>query len=263
MKRGGFFIRMKITDSDVKRIALGSISDRGARNYQEDSFGFSSVKKADVEKCGFTAVVADGMGGMSGGAKVSAYVVSSLLELIRDSAPDIPRHILLSKALCRINENVVLSGIGGGSTAVSAVCTSKGIYWCTVGDSRIYLFSGGTLTALNEDGDYMNRLMEQVISGDMTFDEAGENKKKDSLAQYIGCKNGISPDGNPKPFVPSLGDKLLLCTDGVYNALSETELSESLSMHADEAAADIRNKVLLKGFKDQDNFTAVVLEFTK
>lgn len=254
---------MKFADSDVKKIAFGCISDRGARNYQEDSFGFSSIRKADVEKYGFMAVVADGMGGLSGGDKVSAYVVSAMLEILSGSDPKVPRHILLSKALCQINGNVLMSGIPGGSTAVVTLCTPAGVYWCTAGDSRIYLFRDDVLTPLNEDSDYMNRLIEQVISGDMTFDEAGENSKKDALAQYIGCKNGISPDGNAKPLVPKNRDKLLLCSDGVYNALSAEELSAALAKNADEAAADILAGVQGKGYSNQDNFTAVVLEFIK
>ena len=263
MRRGGLSIRLKFADSDVKKIALGCISDRGARNYQEDSFGFSSIRKADVGQFGFMAVVADGMGGLSGGDRVSAYVVSAMLEILRSSDPKIPRHILLSKALCQINGNILMSGIPGGSTAVVVLCTSVEIYWCTAGDSRIYLFRDDKLTPLNEDSDYMNRLIEQVISGDMTFDEAGENSKKDALAQYIGCKDGISPDGNAKPLIPKNGDRLLLCSDGVYNALSAEELAGALAENADAAAATILSKVQEKGYSNQDNFTAVVLEFIK
>lgn len=263
MKRDEFVIRMRFADSDVKKIFLGSINGIGARNYQEDSFGFSSIQKEDVEECGFAAVVADGMGGLSGGDQVSAYVVSSMLDTIKNSDKNTSRNILLSRSLCHMNSSVVSSDIHGGSTAVAAWCTSNGIYWCAVGDSRIYLFREGRLTSLNEDGDYMNQLIERVISGEMTFDEAGSDSKKDALAQYIGFKDGIVPEGNAKPLIPQDQDKLLLCTDGVYNALSEMEISGSMYKPANEAAADIQERILSKGYSNQDNFTAVVLEFVR
>ncbi|MCM1327822.1 MAG: protein phosphatase 2C domain-containing protein [Ruminococcus sp.] len=260
---GKFFVRMKFDGSDVRKISFGSISNRGARNYQEDSFGFSSFEKEDVKNFGFTAVVADGMGGLSNGDKISGYVVSSMLEMIKSRTPDIPMHIYLSRALKAVNGSVLASGIKGGSTAVVVTCQPSGVHWCTAGDSRVYLFREGKLTALNEDSDYLNDLIEQVIAGDMTFEEAGENSKKDALAQYIGFKGGINPDGNSKPFIPQRGDKLLLCSDGVYNALTKEELIQALSLEAAEAAQLIENRVLSKGYSTQDNFTAVVLEFFK
>ncbi|MCM1523005.1 MAG: serine/threonine-protein phosphatase [Ruminococcus sp.] len=256
-------MRMRFNCSDVRRIEFGSISNRGARNYQEDSFGFSSFDKADVKKNGFTVVVADGMGGLSEGDKVSSYVVSAMLEMQKNRSPAVPVHIYLAQSLQMINSSVLASGIKGGSTAVTVTCLPSGVHWCTAGDSRVYLFREQRLTALNEDSDYMNSLIEQVISGGMTFEEAGEDSKKDALAQYIGYKGGISPDVNPKPFVPQRNDKLLLCSDGVYNALTAAELGEALSFEASEAAQTIENRVLAKGYSNQDNFTAVVLGFIR
>ena len=64
-----------------------------------------------------------------------------------------------------------------------------------------------------------------------------------------------------KPLIPEKNDKLLMCSDGVYNALSSDELSEALSYPAGEAAVKIENLVISKGYSNQDNFTAVVLEF--
>lgn len=254
---------MKFENSDVRKIAFGSISNQGARNYQEDSFGFSSFEKESVKKYGFTAVVADGMGGLSGGDRISAYVVSSMLEMQKSRNVTMPVHIHLAQSLRMINNGVLSSGIKGGSTAVVVMCLPSGVHWCTAGDSRVYLFRDGRLTALNEDSDYFNHLIEQVISGDITFEEAGEDTKKDALAQYVGYKGGITPDGNSKPFVPKKNDKLLLCSDGVYNALNAEELIESLAFDAAEAANIIENRVLAKAYSNQDNFTAVVLEFIK
>lgn len=264
MSRSKFFVRMKFNGSEARRIAFGSISNRGARDYQEDNFGFSSFEKENVKNYGFSAVVADGMGGLSGGDRISSYVVSAMLEMQKSRNAAAPVHIYLAQAMQRINDSVLSSGIKGGSTAAAVTCLPDGIYWCTVGDSRVYLFRDGRLIALNEDSDYMNNdLIDRVIAGDMTFEEAGGDSKKDALARYIGYKGGISPDGNSKPFVPKKNDKLLLCSDGVYNALTPTELMESLGLEAFNAAQDIENRVLAKHYSNQDNFTAVVLGFIR
>lgn len=263
MSRSKFFVRMKFKGSEARRIAFGSISNRGARDYQEDNFGFSSFESENVKNYGFSAVVADGMGGLSGGDRISAYVVSAMLEMQKSRNADAPVHIYLSQALQMINDSVLASGIRGGSTAVAVTCLPDGIYWCTVGDSRVYLFREGKLIALNEDNDHMNDLIEKVIAGDMTFEEAYGDSKKDALAQYVGHKGGISPDGNSKPFTPQKNDKLLLCSDGVYNALTTAELMESLKLEPYAAAQEIENKVLAKHYSNQDNFTAVVLGFIR
>lgn len=263
MKRNSAYIRMKFASSDVKKIAFGCINNQGARNYQEDSFGFSSVEPAEIKRQGFTAIVADGMGGLSGGAQISGYFVSAMLEMQKNRDPNVPVNIHLAQSIRMINTSVLTSGMKGGTTAAIVMCVPAGIYWCTAGDSRVYLARGGNLTALNEDTDYLNRLIEQVISGELTYEDAGSDPKKDALAQYIGYKGGINPDVNAKPFTPQNKDKILICSDGVYNALPAAELTEALANPASAAAEIIETRVLSKGYPDQDNFTAIVLEFMK
>lgn len=263
MGRKSFFIRMRFSGTNVKKIALGSVNNRGARNYQEDSFGFSSIDKKDLEEYGFTAIVADGMGGLSGGAQVSDYVVSTMLDMQMNRDLSVPIYLHLYQSLFAVNNGILRSGMKGGSTAVVVTCLPTGIYWCTVGDSRVYLYRNGILTAMNEDTDYMNRLLERVITGELRLEDALRDKKKDSLAQYMGYKGGIVPDVNSKPLVPRKNDKLLLCTDGVYNALTVKELNDALSRPAGEAAAQIEGMIVAKGYSTQDNFTAIVVEFIR
>lgn len=71
----------------------------------------------------------------------------------------------------------------------------------------------------------------------------------------------LHPDVNIKPFLPETGDKLLLCSDGVYNALSENELLIQLVKKPQHCADGIVAAVLNKGYKNQDNFTSVIVEF--
>lgn len=255
-----FKVDLKIDGTNVRKVAIGNSQDRGARDYQEDSFGFSSLDSATVSRYGFTAIVSDGMGGLSCGDRVSAYTVSAMLEK-NICADGFPPHVSFTRRIREINKCVADSGIGGGCTAAAVLCTKSGIYWCSVGDSRIYLYRGGSLCSLTEDSDYHNVLFDQVISGDMSCTQASSDPQKDSLAHYIGYKGEVTPDVNIRPFIPQKGDRILICSDGVYNALSNEELSRSLLLHAHEAAQDIMSRIMLKNYSNQDNYTSVVLEF--
>lgn len=97
-----FSVRLKINGSDVKRIAIGNSQHRGARPYQEDSFGYTPLDRA--EKDGFAAVVADGMGGLSAGDKVSAYAVSAMLEMRYQVQSMSPVPVRFRQMLSAIND---------------------------------------------------------------------------------------------------------------------------------------------------------------
>lgn len=256
-----FIIPLKIHNSAVEKITVGSISNKGARPYQEDSFGFSPVDKKSVSEYGFLSVLGDGMGGLSDGGFASDCFVTAMLEMHRSRNRSVPAHIHLKRSFREINERLIASGTQGGTTAAAVLCLSSGIYWCTLGDSRIYLFRNGIPTALNEDTDYLNRLLDDVIKGNLSLDQALSDPKRDSLEQYIGFKGDIFPDGNFRPLIPQKNDRLLLCSDGVYNALSGSELCKAMEYPPGEAAEKLEEAVLSKGFSDQDNFTAVILCF--
>lgn len=247
-----------VTNSDVVRISLGSAQSCGTREHQEDSFGYTPIYRIDSN--GFLAVVADGIGGLTDGDKASSYVVTSLLgmsDLIggRNIADKFRRLV------SQLNYDVFHGGTGG-CTLAAVYCCKDGIYWCSVGDSRIYLYRGGMAFQMSEDSNYQNQLLDDVIAQKLSFKEAIENEKKDSLVHYIGSKSEPIPDVNIHPLVPRSGDKLLICSDGVYNALSTEEISHALLNPAQQAADALASAITDKNYTDQDNSTMIVLEFT-
>lgn len=253
-----FVVSLSITGSDVTEISIGNAQSRGARDYQEDNFGYTPLDKVDSN--GFVAVVADGMGGLAAGDKVSAYVVSSLLGM-RDLISGYNVADKFRQMVSQLNHDVVLGGTGGGCTLAAVYCRSDGVYWCSVGDSRIYLLRSGMMFQLSEDGDYQNKLLDDVIAEKLSFEDMIENPKKDSLVHYIGSKSEPMPDVNIRPFVPHSGDKLLICSDGVYNALPDEEMAQALSNPAQQAADALAGAIVNKNYTNQDNNTMIVLEF--
>ena len=246
----------------MENIIAESVRCQGSRPYQEDSFGFSSEHKNAVEKYGFAAVLGDGMGGLADGAQASRNFVSSMLEMHRSRDLQLPAHIFLKQSLRTINGQYTSSGAKGGTTAVTVLCLETGIYWCTLGDSRVYLFRNGILTALSEDTDHLNTLLCGVIRGTLTVSEALADPKKDSLEQYIGYRGNISPDGNIRPLIPEKGDRLLICSDGVYNAVNGEGICSAMSAPIGETAERLKEMVLAAELANQDNFTALILSFS-
>lgn len=239
-------------------VSAGCVQHQGAREYQEDSVGFTPVDGDPMD--GFLAVVADGMGGMASGSFVSGWTVRRMLEAEIGSGHT-PVYQQFTEAARRISGEIAAGGSRGGSTMAAVFLDRSGVHICSVGDSRVYLQRGGVLTQLTEDGDYMNVLLGRVINGELTMAQAAEDSEKDSLTQFMGGGVNIQPDVNVIPIRPQAGDRLLICSDGVYNALSDKTLMQSLTLTAAGAAEDIMGRVLARGFSNQDNLTAAVLEF--
>lgn len=256
-----FGINMTIDGSGIERVLIGNSQNIGARPYQEDSFGFTELGDSAAAQKGFMAIVADGMGGLTDSGQVSSYAVNYLIDRFGRYDGSSPADVWLEETVRSLNYSASAMGSGGGSTLAAVLCGRGGIYWCCVGDSRIYLMRRDMLYMLSEDGDYFTELLDKVLSDKLSYAEADEDVRKTALTQYIGSGKEIKLDINRKPLVPEAGDTLLICSDGVYNALDESELTEILKELPGSAAAGIETAVLDKGYTNQDNFTAVILKY--
>lgn len=250
--------KFSVVVNGLGNVAVGCVQHQGAREQQEDSVGFTPVNGDPMD--GFLAVVADGMGGMASGAFVSGWTVRRMLEAEIGRSGEAPEKELCEAAR-RISGEIAAGGSRGGSTMAAVYLDGAGVHICSVGDSRVYMQRGGVLTRLTEDGDYMSNLLDRVIGGELTFQQAAEDPERDSLTQFMGGGVNIQPDATRAPIRPESGDRLLICSDGVYNAVNEQTLLQSLTLSAAAAAEDILGRVLAKGYANQDNITAAVLEF--
>lgn len=248
---------LKIKHSKISNIVIGHSQGVGGRSYQEDSFNYTVIGE---KGSGFLAVVADGMGGLSNGDEISACVVSQMILKGRQFSGQESVHTEFARMVSSINDALKGNAARSGSTVAAVYCSREGVFWCCVGDSRVYLFRGGRLTMLNEDSDYFNVLLQKVLSGEMSYAQAMLDPQKDALAQYIGRLGAITPDCNRRPLCPGRKDKLLICSDGVYNGLSEDELTSLLLLPPQSAADEIYKNIMKKNDPKQDNFTAVILE---
>ncbi len=239
-------------------VSVEKLHEQGARPGQQDCFFVSPAE----EGAGLLAVVADGMGGLSDGDKVSQAAVSAMAQgfyYVRGT----PQQVLLQLAQ-RANGavNQLLGEDGAyrsGSTLTAGLIRDGAFHYLSVGDSRICLYRQGELYQLNREHVYRSELYVNYVNGEETLDGAAAHPKGAGLTSFLGMGRlkYIDLPAQPVPVRP--GDRFLLMSDGVYNALTPGELSAALDQGAGQAAQAINDAIRAKGYQNQDNYTAVIL----
>jgi len=214
-------------------------------------------------------VVADGMGGHSGGDVASRIVVEEFAELA-ESAHD-PRSgaaavaDLLKRCQSRINQYAFEQRLGGadrwyaGTTAVVAllVIDDDVPKWllANLGDSRIYRIADGILERVSTDHSVVQELID---SGELTEDQAAEHPERHVITRALGGPRLEAADYFLLPVQSA--ERLLLCTDGISGLVDDPDIATILTQSPDPRdAADRLVAAALEAGGD-DNATAVVVD---
>lgn len=260
-------INVKLDDENIVNLKFGNAQSVGSREYQEDSFGYSNISSGEaIALRGVLAILADGMGGLSNGKQVSEYIVFAIKTVFENFDTSVGFASQLENMIMNINDKVYdeFSSDGkseAGSTVVVAYIDKTKLYWLCVGDSRLYLLRDSMLYQVNEDHDYLNQLFSDVMHSEMAKDNALLDPQKDSLSSFIGNGHLSFVDVNTKGFSLQKGDVLVLCSDGVYNSISNAEMIEYLEFDPQVAADKIVKKVLAKKMEGQDNLTIMIINY--
>ncbi len=166
----------------IRQIRVGKLHGQGARNYQQDSFGVSDPEL--LEGSGLLAVVADGMGGLSDGDKISTTVVETVLDGFSYSqGQGTLEQVLLTLAQWSVREVNLFLGPdryrSSGSTMAMGMIRDGYFSWVSIGDSRICLYRGGQLIQLNWEHDLKQKLALQAINGEIPLQEVYTDKRRD------------------------------------------------------------------------------------
>lgn len=263
-------IELRLTDSVAMLINTGNCQDQGERNYQEDSFGYSNIIDSNIlSNKGMFAILSDGMGGLSDGKAVADYVVQTSISLFSNINPQMSIKQQLEAIAYRINDQIseqyAENGAStAGATMVLTYIFKDRIYWVAVGDSRLYCFRNGHLFQMNEDHDYKNQLYREYIDGNMDRNAIETDTQKDSLVSFIGKSNMPCIDTSMTGYMIKPNDIFILCSDGVYNGISEDSLKNILvSCNAQSASEKIVQTVKNAHFPGQDNMTVMVIKCSK
>ncbi len=142
-----------------------------------------------------------------------------------------------------------------GTTATAIVLLDHQLYYGHVGDSRLYLVRGDSISRVTHDHSYVGRL---VQNGVISAEEAETHPQRHILTAALGAGAEVSPEIPQDPIELQKGDILVLCTDGLWSLLSENEIQGIVAFnHPPEAC-----RVLIKTTKDRggpDNITVQVL----
>lgn len=228
-------------------------TDIGGRENNEDAYIAVTLTNRL-----YLFAVADGLGGHKAGEIASALAVKELSEVVKK---DTDAHSLesmkelLARGFRKANEEVMHQAsaaperLGMGTTLVAALLNEEGRgVIANVGDSRAYLI-GNKITRITKDHSYVQELVDRGV---ITQEEVAWHPQKNIVTKIIGME-GVEPDF----FEIELGENiLLLCSDGLTDALSDEEIREVIISSKIEDVC----KNLVESAKpvSRDNITVVV-----
>jgi serine/threonine protein phosphatase PrpC len=208
----------------------------GDRQEQQDRAGIFTSQRA---KSCVLAVVADGMGGRTGGALAAEQVIRSARDLFNDFNPehDSVQHLLteiVREAHTVIQLSAITSEKEPHSTMVALVLQADRADWAHVGDSRLYYYKQDQLFFKTTDHSYVEQLVKQ---GRLSPSEAKNHKMSGVLMSALGAKNEPLVDfGETSSLDPE--DCFLLCSDGLWSYFRDEELGHILSSQKPRLASE-------------------------
>jgi len=211
---------------------------------------------------GALLAVCDGMGGTEGGEVAAALAATTLWSELRltqaTSDPEVFAR-LMRRAVRAANRRVFdeghNQGLAGMGTTLSAAGIAGGkLIVAQIGDSRAYILRQDILTQVTRDQSLISAL---VAAGRYTLDEAAAQGSS-AILQAL----GVGPDVEPSLSIIDLrrGDRVLLCSDGLYGQLGESAVAVLLGDERGVAAAAEALVAAARGAGGADNITAVVAE---
>jgi serine/threonine protein phosphatase PrpC len=241
----------------------------GARSGQEDSFRVWPAEgdaRPDPESPGMLAVLADGMGGHTGGAIAGQTACAAFTDAFLASATPYAERLntalhASNDALAReVERNVALRGMG--CTLVAAWFDSSGMRWTSVGDSLLLLYRFPEVIRLNADHSLGSLLDEQARQNIITASEAKSHLNRNALRSALTGSHIELIDMHGEPFSIRGGDWIVLASDGLCS-LAGDEIADVIGRHRHEAPAAMAealiDAVLAKGVAGQDNATVVAV----
>ena len=202
-------------------------------------------------------IVADGMGGYTGGEYASTMVVDTIVEVV-NKATEISTEVL-ENAILKANRRVYEKSQsykeleGMGTTAVVAYVQEDTLYWAHVGDSRLYLYGQEGLHRMTKDHSMVQQLVE---AGTITEDEVIHHPKRNMLTRAIGVYEAVEVDTGVVKVHQN--ERILLCSDGLSGYIKESKIEQVLSEENNESRAleDLVHLVYDAGARD--NVTIVL-----
>lgn len=204
-------------------------------------------------------VVADGIGGLPAGELASDIVIRGLRDLDA-KLPDGDPERVLRVAVAAANDEIQTVAdedpdrYGMGTTCTAMLLVDDKVYLAHVGDSRGYLLHEGALSQVTVDDTYVQML---VDAGEIDRVEARHHPQRSLVMQAL---QGGGYELHAQVWSPTVGDRLLVCSDGLSDVITDDTIAAVLGMHPDveECAQTLVKLTLAAGAPD--NVTVIVAD---
>jgi len=247
-------------------ITIGSATHIGMEKKEnQDYHSYHVPADGAMNKKGILLVLADGMGGYTGGSLASKTAVETLIETYyTDPSANITES--LKKAFLKANEQVIDKGkehvetAKMGSTLIAVVVKKNKMYYAHVGDSRGYLIDDGEIFQFTEDHSFVTSL---VKAGVITEEEARTHPERHVITRAIGLNSELQVDVSQIDRQIKKNQYLLLCCDGLHGVVSNEIM---LSTLAEYQEPDIASEKLVEKANENggpDNITVLIARIDK
>lgn len=233
----------------------------GGRPENQDDLGWVDTP------LGFLLVVCDGMGGGPGGKTASYLAKTAFMQTMYGSPSQADPRETLRMAVARAEEALeqkmteMPSLRGMGSTLVAILVSAASAYIVHLGDSRCYRLHGSKILFRTKDHSLVGEL---VQSKALTEEQARVSPQSNVITRGLGSTSNHVAEIDEVPY--RKGDRFVLCTDGVWGIMPQTELLQRLGVMADVAnivdnlQAEVDRRGASEGGGHHDNHTLAILE---
>ena len=224
-----------IKDAADLRISACTGQHIGDRAEQQDRVGiFTSRRLPDSA----LFVLADGMGGKTGGAMAAQQVMSTAKNLFAEYSVGQSIHSLLTEIVNEAHLVIRLSALSTEkephSTLAALIVQPHRADWAHVGDSRIYRFSHGKVAGRTIDHSYVEQL---VAEGKLDRRGANSHRLSNLLTHALGTSKQPSIDFGSVESL-AVGDSFLLCSDGLWHYFTDAELTVVMTSYPVRKASE-------------------------
>ncbi|WP_088286384.1 PP2C family serine/threonine-protein phosphatase [Ideonella sp. A 288] len=240
------------------RFSVYQVSRRGGREKNEDRMGYCYTRSSGL------FALADGMGGHPEGEVASQLALQTLAALFqREAKPGLRDPMrFLNDAILAGHHQLLRYATDKAlldtprTTVVACLLQGRAAYWAHCGDSRLYLVRGDKLIARTRDHSYteLQDTMAQVVP-------IGQRFNRNVLFTCLGSPGKPVVD-TAGPLLMQPGDKVLLCSDGLWGSISDSTITEHLaSRPISDAVPELAEKALRHAGERSDNVTVLAVEW--
>lgn len=236
------------------KFSVFQVSRKGGRLKNEDRMGYCYTRESGL------FVLADGMGGHPEGEVAAQMALQTIAALYQREARPLVKDVrafLTSSAMAAHQQIMRYAGNKAmldtpRTTLVAAILQGTTATWIHCGDSRLYVVRGGQLLTRTRDHSHAER---------PRLDQGSEPVNRNLLLTCLGSPTTPTLDIST-PLTLQQGDRIMLCSDGVWGVLDDDQIVRTLSNRpVSDAAPELAEAALRAGGPHSDNVTLIALEW--